>query len=137
VSVSLQAEVIGFIHTIARPKHRRQRLRVSQSVIVANLDQRRLWHPAVPDQFFTIGKRNHVVGSAVKDHSAWLHRLRRPEFLPGRTKKNEPRRADFHVRGADDHIRLVLVEPILGELDDLILSFVQLIAFPSSITPPA
>jgi hypothetical protein len=42
-----------------RPQHRLQRLRVGQSVIVADFDQRR---PTVPRQFLTVGEWHHVVG---------------------------------------------------------------------------
>jgi hypothetical protein len=41
----------------------RQRLFVSQPVLRPNFDQRLGSKPAVPDQFFRVGKRHHLVGS--------------------------------------------------------------------------
>jgi hypothetical protein len=107
----------------ARLQHRRQRLRVGQPVIRANFDKRR---PAAPRQFLVLGERHHVVGPAVQDDRAGLHRLDRPPFLPGRAKKDEFRLAavDVHRHGpaprrADDHLGLVLVDLLLGDLDGL------------------
>src|SRR5262245_48903964 len=41
---------------LARPQHRRQRLRVGQAVIVADFDQGGFRQAAVPDQFLAVGK---------------------------------------------------------------------------------
>src|SRR5215813_9663116 len=41
---------------LARFHHRRQRLRVGQAVVCADLDQRRRREPAVIDQFLAVGE---------------------------------------------------------------------------------
>ena len=37
--------------------------RIGQTVIIADLNQCRLGQDAVPDEFLTVGERNHIVGS--------------------------------------------------------------------------
>jgi hypothetical protein len=62
----------------------------------------------------------------MQDHRAGLHRSSRSPFLPRRAKQHEPGIAavDIHGHGpasrrADDHLGLMLVELLLGDLDGL------------------
>jgi hypothetical protein len=60
----------------------------------------------------------------MQDHRAEVHRLGRSPFLPRRAKQYEPGIAAIDIHGygtaprrADDHLGLVLVELLLGDLD--------------------
>src|SRR5262249_33189786 len=57
---------------LARSHHCRQRLWVGQSVVAADLDQRRGGQAAVPYQFFAVGKR-HYVGMLNPLFAAFIH----------------------------------------------------------------
>ena len=63
----------------------------------------------------------------MQDHHAGLHRPRRSPLVPRRAEQDEPSIAalDVHRNGpaparSDDHMGLVLVELVLGDLDGLL-----------------
>src|SRR5439155_26424550 len=97
-----------------------------QTVVVADLDQRRRRQAAVAYQVFAVAERNYVVGPGVQDQRAGLRRGGLAMFLPGGAEKDEPRAAAVDVHGdraaprrADDDVRLVSVELGLGDPDGL------------------
>lgn len=86
-------------------------------MIVANLDERRRRQSATFDQILAVGERNHIVGAAMQNHCAGLHRRGSAVFPPCRAKQHEPGFAALDVHGqsaaparADDDLRLVGVE---------------------------
>src|SRR5262249_27965698 len=69
------------LRRLTRLQRRRQRPRVGQPVIVADLDQRRGGQTAAADQFLAVGERHHVVGPAVQEevlHGVVIARCGRP-----------------------------------------------------------
>jgi len=65
-----------------RRQHLRQRLFIGQSMIVPDLDQRRLRQAAVPDEFNAVLQRYHIVGSEVQDRRVRFDGRGRSSLLP-------------------------------------------------------
>ena len=82
----------------ARPQHRRQRLGIGQSVIVADFDQ---GGSRLPSQLLALGKRDRLVGSTVQDDRVLLHGRRLAPSLPSGAQQNEPgiNALDIHRNG--------------------------------------
>lgn len=70
-------------------------------MIVSDLDQGGRWQTAVPDQFFTVGKQDHVIGPRMQNDGAGLHSPGHSPILPRRTEQHQLRRAtvDVHRHG--------------------------------------
>jgi len=74
----------------------------------------------VSDEFLGVRKSNHLIGSAMENEGAELNGSDRPELLPGRAKKHEPRMAGAQVhrkRAAstrpDNNVGRMRVESVL------------------------
>ena len=67
-------------------------------MIVPDFDQRRRWQIAVYDQFFRIGKGDHIIGPAVQDHRVRPDGLGCSPVLPCWAEQNE-----FGIAAVDVH----------------------------------